>query len=69
MGPVVCDVGALVHGEGYHIRHSSRMDLRRLLGEHLGRLGRGYLWLPELGDGGGRRVLCDRMHVVRWVVG
>ena len=69
LGPVVCGVGALVHGEGYHIRHSSRMGLRRPLEERLERLGIEYLWLPNLGDGEGLRVLCDRMHAVRWVVG
>ena len=67
-GPGVCDVGALVQGKGYHIRHSSRMDLRRPLEGPLGRLGKECLWLPGLGDGEGRRVFCDRMHVVRWVV-
>ena len=67
-GLVVCDVVALVHEGEYHIRHSSRMGLRRPLGGPRGQLGRGYRRLPGLGDGGGQRDLCDRRHVVRWGV-
>ena len=49
-GLAVSGVGALVHGEGYHIRHSSRMGLRHPLRGPLGQLGREYLRLPGLGD-------------------
>ena len=47
-GLVVPGVGALVPGGGYHIRHSSRMGLRRPLVGHLGQLEKGYLWLQGL---------------------
>ena len=46
-GPVVCDVGALVHGVVYHIRHSSQMGLRRLLG------GTACSWEEDIGGSQG----------------